>query len=394
MVKLSMVKKIFKYSVMNTNNLTFKLSIILISFYTYQDQTKWQIIKYINSQGPIIYVDSYTVLYYTECFSRIGNQVFSAGVNCANWSYGSGLLNFLNLVGAVKVNTAIWGHFFTYSIVLTFVYFLYLIRGFKLAQVTMFMGLISPPIWLLMERANFDALIYLMIFFAVVLYTKSFEIIPIVVLLLSALFKFYTLPLLIIPILLSKKMYVKVFGMCALFLGTVAIIGDFKIMDGKIIQAGNNHFGMKIIGNYLGKIGISLNIISAYFLGAILLSTTIILVIFILSKREPLLLQRQLQPDLVRIYYIFMASTFLICFIAGLSVDYKLIFYIVSAPFLITMLKTSLRFAASGIFLIGVWLCYPSGIFQTVGDFALEIMAAFQIIILFFLFFTRKISKL
>jgi hypothetical protein len=215
-----------------------------------------------------------------------------------------------------------------------------------------------------------------------------------VVLLLSALFKFYTLPLLIIPILLSKKLYVKVFGICALFLGTVVIIGDFKIMDGKIIQAGNNHFGMKIIGNYLGKVGIKLNIISAYFLGVILFLACVILVIFLLFKLERSLLHKELFSKQINTLFIFMSSTFLLCFIVGLSVDYKLIFYLVSAPFLIILIKTRLKLIVSAFFLVGAWLCYPSGIFQTLGDLALEFVAAFQIIILLLTLFPKKIIKI
>jgi len=53
-------------------------------------------------------------------------------------------------------------------------------------------------------------------------------------------------------------------------------------------------------------------------------------------------------------------------------------------------LKTNLRLIVSGIFLIGAWFCYPTGIFQTVGDFALELVAAFGIIILFLSLFAGK----
>ena len=85
-----------------------------------------------------------------------------------------------------------------------------------------------------------------------------------------------------------------------------------------------------------------------------------------------------------------MSSTFLLCFVVGLSVDYRLIFYLVSAPFLITLFNPTLRFIVSGLFLIGAWFCYPSGIFQTVGDLALEFVAALGIIILRFSLLPRK----
>jgi len=382
------LKRIFKISHISNNILTSILSLFLIIFYVYQDFTKWQIIKFIKAQGPILYVDSNTVLYYSSCFSRIGYKVFAAGTECANWTYGAGILRFLNLIGITQSNTVLVGHFFTYSIILTFVYFLYLSRNFRFAQITMFMGLISPSVWLLMERANFDALVYLMIFLVSVLFAKGFEIMPTIIVFLSATFKFYTLPLLLIPIQLSKKIHTKFLGILALFFGLIIIFNDYTLMNGKIVQAGNNHFGMKIIGNYLGKIGIKLNIASAYVLGAILIFACILVIVSLLSKVEPLFLHNELFPVQIKTFYIFMSSTFLLCFVVGLSVDYRLIFYLVSAPFLITLITSRLKFIISGVFLFGAWLCYPSGFFQTFGDFALDLIASLQIIVLT-LFFGR-----
>ena len=120
--------------------------------------------KFIKAQGPITYVDSKTVLYYASCFSRIGNKVFDAGDYCAGWTYGGGILRFLNLIGATQNNTVFIGHILTYLIILTFVYYLCLARDFRFVQVILFLGLISPSVWLIMEQVNFDTLIYLMVF--------------------------------------------------------------------------------------------------------------------------------------------------------------------------------------------------------------------------------------
>lgn len=385
-----MLKKIFNTPRISNRIFTLVLSVFLITFYLYQDLASWQLMKFIKAQGPITYVDSKTVLYYASCFSKIGNEVFDAGTYCNSWTYGSGILRFLNLIGATQNNTIFIGHIFTYLIVLTFVYYLYLARNFRFAQVILFLGLISPSVWLIMERGNFDTLIYLMVFLSSILFLRNFEVISVFFLFLSATFKFYTLPLLIIPVILSKRIYIKLLGIGALLLGTIVILSDFNRMTGVIVQAGYNHFGMKIIGNYLGKIGVNLNIFSAYFLGAFLFLCCVLFMIYFLYKFEPLLLQRLPFLGPIKTLYIFMSSTFLLCFVAGLSVDYRLIFYIVSAPFLITLLKSRLRFFVSIWFLIGAWLCYPSGIFQTVGDLTLELVAALQIIILLSFLFSRK----
>lgn len=385
-----MLKRTYRRFQQYNYSLTLILTTLLIAFYSYQDITKWSIIKLIGAQGPTLYVDTNTVIYYANCFSKIGYEVFAEGTNCSNWSYGITILKVVNFLSLTSYNTAFIGHFFTYSILATFIYLLYLLRHFAYAQIVMFFGFISPSVWLLMERANFDTLIYLMVFLSSVLFLRNFEVLSVFCLFLSATFKFYTLPLLIIPVILSKRIYIKLLGIGALFLVTIIVLADFKLMNGKIIQAGNNHFGMKIISNYLGKIDIKLNIFSAYFLGTFLFICCIVSVIYILNKLEPSLLERLPFIEPVKIIYIFMSSTFLLCFVSGLSVDYRLIFYLVSAPFLVTLLKSRLRFFVSGWFLVGAWLCYPSGIFQTIGDLALELVAALQIIILLFFAFLKK----
>ena len=166
------------------------------------------------------------------------------------------------------------------------------------------------------------------------------------------------------------------------FLLTVLLVlSDFNKIHNFPHTAGNNHFGMRIIGNYLGKINIKLTMPIANILGLFLLIICVILIFIFLLKFEPELFQKQLFTPVVEVFYLLMSGAFLACFIAGLSVDYRLIFYVVSAPFTIILLKRWHKLFASSLFLISVWFSYPSGIFQTIGDLALEIMVALQIII-------------
>ena len=289
-----MLKRISNALLNSSSRFTFAISFCLIAFYLYQDLVQWPLIKFINAQGPIIYVDSNTVLYYARCYSEIGNYVFASGAECSNWNYGSTILIFLNLINITGNFAGILGHFFTYSILGTFVYFIYLTRNLRSVQLVLFLGLMSPSVWLLMERANFDALIYLMLFLAALLFAKGFETIPIMIILASATFKFYTLPLLVIFIYLSKKIHNKVFGLCALVFGTIIVFNDYVLMGGMSMQAGNNHFGMKIIGNYLGKIGINLENIHAYLVGVILFIITITCVIYVLIKFNKLIIANRI----------------------------------------------------------------------------------------------------
>jgi hypothetical protein len=132
-------------------------------------------------------------------------------------------------------------------------------------------------------------------------------------------------------------------------------------------------------------------IISAYLLGAILLTICVWLIYYLLSRYETTVLNTNLIPAKVRSLYLFMSSAHLICFIAGLSVDYRLIFFLVSAPILIELLTNRMRYFLAGFFLISAWLSYPAGILQTIGDLALEIVSATQIIfMIIYLIYAKK----
>lgn len=347
----------------------------------------------IGANGPILYVDTSTVIYYANCFSQLGNEVYAQGITCSNWNYGRTILKVVNFLPQSLVDTVLIGRFFTYSVLATFIYFLNLLKQYKHAQILMFFGLISPSVWLLMERANFDCLIYLMVFLSVLFFRKGFELTAIGLIVCTALFKFYTLPVLIILLFFTNKLPTKVSSFIGFTLATYIILADFSLMGGMSMQAGNNHFGMKIIANYLGKLGLKLSNFEAYLLGSILFIATITLVFFIISKNEPKLFGNVFVPESLKSFFRFMSSIFLIAFSIGLSVDYRLIFYLVSAPILITLLESRIIYLYSVSFIIGAWFCYPVGFFQTFGDLNLEFIASFQLLVLIMNTFAKKTSR-
>jgi hypothetical protein len=67
-------------------------------------------------------------------------------------------------------------------------------------------------------------------------------------------------------------------------------------------------------------------------------------------------------------------------YLTGLSVDYKLIFLMATAPFLMIHSRHKFRFLVSLLFLVSVWFTYPTGFFQTIGDFTLQIYMAIQMV--------------
>jgi hypothetical protein len=368
-----------KYRILGNLQAFYSIGFLCV-FYVVQDVYQWPIIRLINAQGPFVYVDTFTVLHFAECFEKIGNQVFSSNSSCPNWTYSSTILRALNLTGFTVDHTKTIGHMFTYLALITLIIHLINIRVHKVPQIMMILGFISPSIWLLFQRANFDILIYLMVFIAAYLYSVKYELLSLLFLFMASLFKFYTLPILLLLGILSKKFTTKIASMITFVLGLFIVLNDFVKMDGTIMQAGNNHFGMKIIGNYLGKIGLQLNTFSAYLVGFLLLLMSVLFLIALDLRYKLVKWQEMIVPSLIHNFVIFMSGVHLVCYILGLSVDYRLVFYITSAPYLMMILTQRARSVFIIIFLISVWFVYPVGIFQTIGDLALQIITAFQLI--------------
>lgn len=350
-------------------------------FYLYQDFSKWSIVKLINANAERLYIDSYTVFYYSECYAAIADKVFEINEYCSGWTYGSFALRVISFFKIFDAHE-VFGHFFTYATVVSFIYMIIIFKYNKFAQMNLFLGFISPPVWLLLERANFDAIIYIFVFLASLFYQHNYKKTSLFFLLLCTLVKFYTLPLMIIVTAFLRKKSDRVLAFIYSLASILFILNDLTKMQGNIVQAGYNHFGMKIIGNYLGKLDISLSILVQYLI-ATLLFVSLIGAIFssVIFKKVKLV---EFPHNFVLNFNgnLFNFIVFISCFIVGLSVDYRLIFYIAATGFFLQFIDSKAKVCFSVLFFLSVWLTYPTGILQTLGDFCLEIIAALYTCIL------------
>lgn len=360
--------------------LTHSLMFLLTVFYAFNDLNKWSIMKLLGAQGPILYVDSSTVLYYSRCFESIGVKVYLNGETCSNWNYSTSLLRLLGILELQNTNEQLIGRVFTYFLLLSFCVLLYLLRGHSFVQLTLFLGLISPPVWLLIERGNFDSAIYLIIFLSALTYALGYKKFSIMFISLSSILKFYTLPLLFCTLIKSRGFQLKMFSSITFLLSVLLIAFDLQLLDkNNIIQAGNNHFGLKIIGNYLGKLGLEIDLPAQYLLSSFLFFLSIVFA-YLMVLKFPFVQLNNSNLSQLKILYGFNFVVFISMYLTGLSVDYKLIFAMATAPFLMIHSQYKFRFLVSLLFLVSVWFTYPTGFFQTIGDFTLQIYMAIQIV--------------
>jgi len=268
-------------------------------------------------------------------------------------------------------------------------------------------SLFSPGIWLLLERANLDILIFLLLLIGSQLFSRGNEVSGILVIALSALFKYYTLPVLLALLIITNKRFTRIMGILVALLVISKVFLDIKsITNPGFPSTWYISFGIKSFGLYLNLFlehlnqnRFILNSLGAGLFGYFLLMVALIFLskfdrrrvqsvinILVISRNFP-------KYNFLRhIFWIF-GSTFISCYLAGMSYDYRLSFLAVAGLSFIALAKsqelrmkglTSLLFVAlwgSGSFLPSTSLVL-SGLIQLIGDVAIFILSTFFILVL------------
>ena len=291
---------------------------------------------------------------------------------CTGYIYGSILLSVIKLFGITKSLLQIFGIFLLFTnlyIILRSIY-----SGFNhRTNYLYFLILFSPPIVLLFQRGNIDALILLMVSISAFLINKSKYEIAIFVMIIASLFKFYPFILSFVLIIYYLKGVKKYILFCGWILTGLLIFKDLNQLPFLPWDAANM-FGNLIWGEYLIYLFKGSNSHSNVFLSSTL-GVVIISAAWVYSKKLGLLqIERSVyfnskffNPFLIYV------SIFLTCYFSGLSVDYRLIFLFLSVIYF-NKIYTINRFGYIIYILallVAFFFSYNSGKFQPLGDFAL-----------------------
>jgi hypothetical protein len=262
----------------------------------------------------------------------------------------------------------------------------------------------SPGTWLAIERANLDILIIFMLLVASQCLSRGFEISGILIVCFSSLLKFYTLPLVLVLIVISHRMKTKVLGSIAFLVILPMVVVDISaITNPGFPSTWYISFGVRSSGLYLNllleQLGLEkylLNSIEVQLLSYVIFSVACILIVKLnksnlLTFRKVLFDRSKFQtlryPDnLVCIFGV----TFISCYLAGMSFDYRLIFlgvagveFIRKSNLLNLKMKGKYFFLAVSLWFSGSFLpstsLILSGIFQVIGDIAILFISAFFI---------------
>ncbi len=201
------------------------------------------------------------------------------------------------------------------------------------------LAVFSPPLILLFERVNYDLVMALILILASWAYVKNRFVIAIVLVFISAVTKFYTLPLLWILAIWVPSLRLRVFALSVAGLASYFVLRDLSSIEG-IPVTGAYQFGVTVSEHYIKLAGF----LPAPDLVVIGLGVLIPIVVVIF-----LMIQRQGFPSMFPnintqggsfgvgiVLARFSSVVFLSCYFTGLSFDYRLVFLIMAAvPFLV-----------------------------------------------------------
>jgi hypothetical protein len=354
------------------------------------------------------FIDLKSVLESAQIYKTSGNEVFQfkPGVPGSGYMYGSFLLKILNFLQVNPTLTMLLGYFF---VALTIFMLSITVTGYQIKSLllksTFYFAIYAPFVWLLQERGNIDTLIFFLLFIACYMLSKNFVMTFYLLVFITALIKFYTLPLLLIPWLFKikiKNFRVLKIGSLVTFLSYVC----FQILE----DVGNSppfpagwtvSFGALNYASWINlfsqhfhlEFQINPRLVQAFFASLTLLAG------FTLGKSAPFiifhkaLIGRNFEEKREFLAYICITfnSLFLVCFLVGSNYDYRLFTLFVASLSFLQLAKLDLRktIVYIGLLMPAFWFSafgHSSPYLQLIGDIAVNCWAIFSFGLLLFVY--------
>jgi hypothetical protein len=302
--------------------------------------------------------------------------------------YGSSLRWFLKIIPIPLAHWNVIGWLLIATIGLLLLLITSIGQEVDISKITFYIVIFSsPPIILLLERGNFDAVMVSLVCLAGYAFGKEKVFPGILLLFVTTLFKFYTLPLLFLPIFLVKKVSVKLASGLAIVASLVTIYFDRSVItDGTHIGA-FAAFGSPVYGSYLKKIDhkIQLSYTVEHIFGLVCFLIGLVLFIFIV-KKSWLTIPRKISIlsgghiDARNWIYLLTSGTTISCFIASNNFVYRLIYFLIASTIYLQIREISRKKKyIFSLLVVGVaWMNYDVWSLEPFGNTALFILLIFM----------------
>lgn len=339
----------------------------VILAFGYQLHVGWFYLGGKNGFGDLGYVLERIPCISNDWASLYGPRTDEA---CSGYIYGSSLLILLDMLGLSLTNLVPISYGLATSLILVYMW-TFLKQNFNLAQHGLAIALLfSPPIILLIERMNVDVIVFLCVYLAIFLPRKISKWASLLLVALSALFKFYTFPLLVI-MLRKVQGKLRIYLLPVVISTLVIILIDLGRINGLPWDA-RNMFGNAIWGEYLLYVLKGPQTHANFALSSLLGIAILLFVNTILRQIHIDIQLKSAASDRDQKLFVYCLILYLTCYFSGLSVDYRLVFLLFA--YLIFENMFSLNVIGLAIVRVGVllifYLSYNTEKLQPLGDIA------------------------
>lgn len=353
---------------------------ITFAAYSFLQLTTWIPLRYWGAWGGGNFLDTWQILRFGKCYETVGLSVYeNTGTNCSNYLYGRTLLQILAFLDFDISLTQIFGYAFLLllSIGLTWIF----PAGSKKEFLIYGLVALSPPVMLLADRGNFDILIFFMLvliakFVANGRITKAYVLLSVTVL-----FKYYTAPIFLILILFSKRLKEKLLGFILLVICIWLSLRDILITKAQYPHGTDAQFGFSVWGEYLNKYSSTqVNQIQKYLISSLVFASVLLVVSFLKRSLMIKVLKVSGSSDwqIIAFWIFFTVST--TCYFGGMNFDYRLIYFATTFLLAYKVVDTLYSQVLINTLLIILWLTFPSGGLQPLGDLVIETSVAISLI--------------
>jgi len=240
----------------------------------------------------------------------------------------------------------------------------------------------SPVSAFLIERANFDILIFAFVVVGSFLISGSKTNLGLVAIFIASLIKFYTLPLLFLVFLFKSSLFNRLFGLFLFLLGSSVAVHDIRLIQAGLSFPRNcsASFGNPVLFVCFREAGINIPNPIQNVLGIFLFSM-VGLILFNLNFKKTYSIKIYHRIGFINqkcdVLYISTSLTFLICFFSSVNVDYRLIFLAYPAlKEILNCKETKHKNFLFSMLILAFWFGDNSFFLQPLGDLGIVFWAS------------------
>ena len=346
-------------------------------FFAIQEVTGWILISLSGIRGLPYFIDLSAVLKSSDCADEHGWGIYDPEIaEGCSYIYGSSLIRIFQTLHISESTTYLggWILLLSFSVFIgTTLSALEIKRTWHWILVTLV--LFSPSTMLLVERANIDILIVLLLAGSAIALAGNHIVAMYVMLFIASISKFYTAPL-FLWLALAQKNYVKRIAAIAMFIvSVILILSDLSKINGNFPRNSWASFGNPIFGIYWRKIGYEFSPRIQDLIGLSLLGVVAVFILLLIKKlhialpKENFERNRTYMESLAQIFRL----VFLLCYFASANYDYRLIYLFVPAVFFLVSnnLDVVTKVFLSLCLIVTAWFSFNASYLQILGDLAI-----------------------